>query len=394
MYRHRLSILILAVAVMLGVLVAGSWNNAWAQDSDSWKLGVIMPLSGNLAAYGESTLEGVKLMTEKINAAGGIDGKRIELVVENNEGKTVKSAEALRKLVGLNQVLAIIGPITSTNTMFITRDAQNKKVLLITPTGTNDKITGDGDFIFRSCFNDSFQGIAVAKFAREDLKLESAVAFQDTASDYSVGLCKSFEETFSKLGGEVKKKESYKTKDTDFTAQLRKIRRSRADGLFVPGYPPELPLIVNQASNMKLQCVLLGADGWDNNDTVQNAGVNLDGSYFSAAFSAEVSSPALDAFLAICKENNIENPGSFEALGYDSLGLVAEAIDQADLDGKDVEAQRQLIRDKMAAIQDYKGATGSITMQASGDPVKSLVILQYKADGGTVKKAFVKVVEP
>ncbi|MFW6255348.1 MAG: ABC transporter substrate-binding protein, partial [Candidatus Sumerlaeota bacterium] len=125
MYRHRLSILILAVAVMLGVLVAGSWNNTWAQDSDSWKLGVIMPLSGNLAAYGESTLEGVKLMTEKINAAGGIDGKRIELVVENNEGKTVKSAEALRKLVGLNQVLAIIGPITSTNTMFITRDAQN-----------------------------------------------------------------------------------------------------------------------------------------------------------------------------------------------------------------------------------------------------------------------------
>ena len=145
---------------------------------------------------------------------------------------------------------------------------------------------------------------------------------------------------------------------------------------------------------MKLKCVLLGADGWDNNDTVQNAGVNLDGSYFSAAFSAEVSSPALDAFLAICKENNIENPGSFEALGYDSLGLVAEAIDQADLDGKDVEAQRQLIRDKMAAIQDYKGATGSITMQPSGDPVKSLVILQYQADGGTVKKAFVKVVEP
>ncbi|MBN1865928.1 ABC transporter substrate-binding protein [Candidatus Sumerlaeota bacterium] len=368
------------------------------QPFPSLKIGAIMPLSGNLAAYGSSTLDGVKMMADEINKTGGVGGRQIELVIENNEGDTVKSADALRKLEGLNKVLAVIGPITSTNAMAVARDAQNKGVVLMTPTGTNDKITEYGDFIFRACFNDSFQGIAVARFAYEDLGLRSAVAFQDRTSDYSVGLCKSFSETFERLGGTMMPMESYKQGDTDFVPQLRKIRRAEAQALFVPGYPPELPLIVNQAKNIRLEATLLGADGWDNSDLTDNAGHNLQGSYFSGAFSTESKTPELEKFLALASARGIDDPRSFEALGYDSMGLVAQAALHAgalaSFAPSDLASQRRALRGALASIENYKGATGAIAMQPSGDPLKSLVILRYDVAGDGIKSAFVKVVNP
>lgn len=359
-----------------------------------WKIGVIMPLSGNLAAYGQSVHEGIQLMADELNKNGGVLGRPVSLVLENNEGNTVKSAEAFRKLSGLNKVLAVVGPITSTQAMAISRDAQRKGVTLITPTGTNDAITQDGDYVFRACFNDSFQGIAVARFAYNDLGLRSALSFQDTASDYSVGLCAQFDKTFAELGGQVMPILSYKTQDTDFTPQIRKMRESGAQGIFIPGYPPELPLIINQIRNLGLEATLLGADGWDNEDTVQNAGANLEGTYFSAAFSAEVSTPGLKKFLELAQAAEIRNPGTFEALGYDSLGLVAEAIRQANPQDGNLENLRKSIKDHLGQVQNFQGATGSISMQPSGDPVKSLVMIQYVLKEGQVAKQFVKTVDP
>jgi len=362
--------------------------------SKTWKIGVILPCSGALASYGQSTLAGVKMKVAELNEKGGLLGKTIELIVENDEGQTAKAAEALRKLAGVNEVLAVIGPITSTNCLAITRDAQKKGVVLITPTGTNDSITKDGDFIFRACFNDSFQGVAMAEFAAKDLKLKSAVSFQDTSSDYSVGLCKSFDARFAELGGKVLPILSYKAKDTDFTPQLRQVRELGAEGLFIPGYPPELPLIVNQAKSMGLQVQLLGADGWDSDDLPTNAGVNVAGACFSAAFFPGSHMPELDAFLALAKKGGIENPGSFEALGYDATGLVAEAIRRANPAAGDLQARRRAVRDQLHSIRDYKAATGTITMQPSGDPIKSLVVLKYENVDGKVKKVLAKVFEP
>jgi len=174
------------------------------------------------------------------------------------KGKQTRRRRPLRKLAGVDEVLAVVGPITSTNCLAITRDAQKKGVVLVTPTGTNDSITKDGDFIFRACFNDSFQGAAMAEFTAKDLKLRSVVSFQDTSSDYSVGLCKSFDKRFTELGGKVLATLSYKAKDTDFIPQLRQVREMGAEGLFIPGYPPEVPLIVNQAKSMETQ----GSAAW------------------------------------------------------------------------------------------------------------------------------------
>ena len=362
-------------------------------EAKAWKIGTIMPCSGRLAAYGQATLAGIRASVEDLNARGGIQGKPIELVIENDEGDPGKAAEGLRKLAGVNEVLAVVGPITSTNCLAITRDAQKKGVVVITPTGTNDTITRDGDYIFRACFTDSLQGASVAEFAARDLKLLSAVSFQDTSSDYSVGLCKSFDTRFAGLGGKALPVLSYKGGDTDFTAQLRQVREVGAQGLFIPGYPPELPLIVNQAKSMELKVQLLGADGWDSDDMPKNAGLNLVGSCFSAAFFPGVKTPEMDTFLALMAKKEIENPGSFEALGYDSVGLVAEAIRRAGPAG-DLQTQRRAVRDQLHAIRGYKGATGTITMQPSGDPIKSLVILRFDGEGGKVKKTLVKVVEP
>ena len=234
----------------------------------------------------------------------------------------------------------------------------------------------------------------MAKFSVENVRAESAIALQDTTSDYSVGLCQSFADTLGRLGSRAPAPVSYKQGDTDFTAQLRKIREMRVGAVFIPGYPPELPLIVNQARQLGLSAVLLGADGWDNEDLVANSGANLKGTYFSAAFSTEVATPPLEEFLALAAKNGVDNPGTFEALGYDSMGLVAEAVSRAPLEpGMTLKAYRREIRDALAAISNYQGATGTITMQSSGDPIKSLVVLRYDVDeSGKVVRRFVKVV--
>jgi len=360
------------------------------------KIGVVLPLSGPLAAYGQSTLEGIKLMVEKVNAAGGVNGKTVELEVENDENDTTKASNAVLKLIGLKKTLAIVGPITSTVCLAVGRDCEKKQIVMVTPTATNDTVTAQGDYVFRACFNDSFQGVAMAKFAVGELKLKSAVALQDTTSDYSVGLCKRFSETFAELGGQALPMLSYKQGDTEFTAQLRKAREAGAEAIFIPGYPPELPLIINEARSLGLTIPLLGADGWDNDDVVKNASQNLANTYFAAAFSREMGSPALEEFLKRAAAKGIASPGSFEALGYDSVGLVVAAIQAAGagFDALPLDQQRQTIQKGLVGLKDYPGATGAITMQASGDPLKCLVIQKYDPKAGQVDKVFVKTIQP
>jgi branched-chain amino acid transport system substrate-binding protein len=383
---------------LLGACGSGEESSAPTTDggSEAIRIGVVLPLSGPLAAYGQSTLDGMKLKVAQVNAAGGINGKIVELEIENDENDTTKASNAVLKLIGLKKALALVGPITSTVSLAVGRDCEKKQVALVTPTATNDAVTAQGDYVFRACFNDSFQGVAMAKFAAGELKLKSAVAFQDTTSDYSVGLCKRFSETLAELGGQALPILSYKQGDTEFTAQLRKAREAGAEAIFIPGYPPELPLIINEARSLGLTIPLLGADGWDNDDVIKNAGQNLTNTYFAAAFSREMGSPALDEFLKRAADAGIANPGSFEALGYDSVGLVVAAIQAAGagFDALPLDQQRQAIQKGLVGLKDYPGATGAITMQPSGDPLKSLVIQKFDPKAGQVDKVFVKTILP
>ena len=252
----------------------------------------------------------------------------------------------------------------------------------ITPTGTNDTITGKSPYMFRACFNDSFQGQIVANYAINNLKVKSAAVMIDAASDYSKGLAASFKKSFEAGGGKVTVEEKYQQKDTEFNAQLSKIKSSGAEIVFVPGYPPELPLIIKQAGIMGLKARFCGADGWDNDAVIQNSGEKIIGSFIVGAFSREDKRDIVQNFV----KNMSAEAGSFSALGYDAVGVVVEASKSG--------TDRESIKKGMLGIKNYEGVTGTITITENGDATKSAVVLEIYKDGDTYKKKFLTTVNP
>ncbi len=336
------------------------------------KIGVNLPLSGNLVAYGKSTLEGITLGVDHVNAAGGVGGKKLIIVLEDNKGKPEDTTNAYKKLAGSDKVLAVIGPITSTNALNVRRTVAELKVPLISPTATNDKVTIKNPYLFRTCFNDSFQGKIVASHAIKNKGCKTAAILTDMNSDYSKGLSKSFKESFEAAGGKIVTEEGYQQKDTEFGAQLKKILDSGAETLFVPGYPPELPLIIKQAKVIGLKARLCGADGWDDEAVINGAGDNVDGCFIVGAFSREDTRPAVKDFIAAFEKTYGKAPGTFAALGYDSVMMLREAFKTG--------ITPEAIRNGLAKIVDLELATGKITIK-DGDAVKSAVILEIQKDG-------------
>jgi len=374
--------MIRTIAVALCAFLALSVH---AQDAKEIKVGACVPLSGALAAYGKSTLEGIKMRVEEINQAGGVNGARINLLIEDNMGDATATINAYNKLAGSDGAVAVIGPITSTAALAVRRSATKLKVPVVSPTATNDKVTRDHEYMFRACFNDSFQGAVIANFVIKQAK--KAAILIDMNSDYSKGLAKSFSDVFARNGGQMTAEEKYQQKDTDFGAQLRKIKNSGAQVLFVPGYVPEVPLIIKQAKAVGVRARFCGADGWDNDETINGSGDNIEGSYIVGAFSTEDSRPIVKSFLdAWSKRTGGGRPGTFEALGYDSTSLVAEALKT----GSNAEA----VRKGLHAIKDFETVSGAITIDKSGDAVKSAVILKITKDGQKFATKYVTTIAP
>jgi len=355
--------------------------------ADDIKIGVILPLSGNLVAYGKSTLDGIKLRMDQVNTKGGIDGKKIKLIIEDNKGDTTDSRNALKKLVGSNKVVAVLGPITSTNSLAIRRDAKSLQIPIISPTATNDKVTLRNPYIFRTCFNDSFQGKIVANYAFNSKKNKTAAIMIDMNSDYSKGLAKSFKKAFTAAGGKIVTEEGYQQKDTEFGAQLKNIQKTNAETIFVPGYPPELPLIIKQAKVLGIKSRLCGADGWDNQAVINGSGDNINGCFIVGAFSREDHRPAVKNFIADYEKTFKKKPGTFEALGYDSANLVVKAI-------KTNGASANGVKEGLTKIKNLEAVTGKITIDVNGDAEKSAVILEIIKDGNKYSTKYKETVSP
>ncbi|MBA4386743.1 MAG: hypothetical protein C0404_02110 [Verrucomicrobia bacterium] len=378
MLRKMIRTVIVAACSVLALV-------ANAQEKKEIKVGVCLPLSGALAAYGKSTLEGIKMRVEEINQAGGVNGVQLKLLVEDNMGDSNKAIDTYNKLAGSDGVVAVLGPITSTCALSVRRAATKLKVPVIAPTATNDKVTKDHGFMFRACFNDSFQGTVIANFAIKDAK--KAATLIDLNSDYSKGLAKSFAEAFVKNGGKMVAEEKYQQKDTDFSTQLRKVKESGAEVLFVPGYVPELPLIIKQTKAVGVPAKLCGADGWDNNETINGSGDNIEGSHIVGAFSVEDARPPVKAFLdAWNKRTNGGRPGTFEALGYDSASLAAEALKSGGTPDAVVKG--------LFAIKDFEAVSGTITIDKGGDAIKSAVILKIVKEGDKFTTKYVTTIAP
>lgn len=368
-----------------GVMIA-ALSVCVAARAEDVKIGVSMPLSGALSAYGKNTLDGIQFRVKQVNDAGGIGGRKIVLVVEDNKGEKADTRSSVKKLAEIDNVAAIIGPITSTNALAAKMDAQRSKVVLMSPTATNDRVTANSEYVFRACFNDSFQGTIVANYATKELKLKKAAVLIDKSSDYSKGLSASFKKAFEAGGGAVVAEEGYQQKDTDFGSQLIKIKESGAEILFVPGYPPELPLIIKQAKVVGYAGKFCGADGWDSEALFKNASDNIEGSFLVGAFSPEDQRKMVKDFVKGMKDATGRTPGSFEALGYDSMLLLGEAMKAG--------MGREDIRKGLLAIKDVEAVTGKITMGPKGDAVKSAAILKITKDGDNYVTRFLASVAP
>jgi branched-chain amino acid transport system substrate-binding protein len=337
------------------------------------KVGEVDPLTGGVSQFGIGCHQGFALAFEQINAGGGILGQTIELVTEDDQSKPGQSATAVRKLITQDKVVAILGDATSSATLESAPIAQTDKIPMITPTATNPRITEVGDFIFRVCFLDEFQGRVLARFAREKLKAERIFTLTDVKQDYSVDLLKFFKDEFTKLGGAIVGEQSYSSGDIDFRAQLTPIRGSKPDAVYVPGYYQEVALIVKQGRQIGLMMPFIGCDGWADQALLTIGGKAMDGCFFTNHFSPEDQSPIVKSFVEKFQGKYGALPDTFSALGYDAARLLADAIQRAG------STDSQALRDALAKTAGFQGVTGQISLDANRNASKPGLIVTVKA---------------
>jgi branched-chain amino acid transport system substrate-binding protein len=280
-------------------------------------------------------------------------------------------------LIDVEKVSAVIGEVASSLSLAGGRVAQRRKIPMISPTSTNPKVTEVGDYIFRVCFIDPFQGKVMATFARSNLKLDRVAILKDVKNDYSIGLADAFRKSFSAAGGTIVVEQSYSQGDTDFSAQVTAIRGTQAQAVFVPGYYSEVGTIARTADRLGLKVPLLGGDGWDSPDLFKIGGDAINGSYFSDHFAPDVATAKSQAFVGNFSKKYAQAPTGLGALGYEAGLVLIDAIRRA---GKN---DPSAIRDAIAATKDFEGVTGKITIDAQRNPQKSAVVL--KVEGGKAK---------
>ena len=373
------------IAVSCATVIAGlSMISCGESGSSTIKVGGVAPLSGGVAVYGVECKNGIDLAIEEINAAGGINGKTLEFICEDDEGDPAKSVNAYKKLVTNDGVEYVIGSLTSGCTIALTNLAQNQKILQIAPAATATAVTDAGNYIFRACFIDPFQGRVGGKFAFENLSAKKAAILYDIGNDYSVGLTENFESEFTKLGGSIVSKESYATGDKDFNAQLTKIKAAKPDVVYLPDYYGTVALIAKQLRAQGIDTPIVGADGWDG--LTENAGDEVLNGYYSNHYAEDSDSPAVQKFVGSFKAKYNKSPNSFAALGYDSVYMLKDAILKAGTtDGEKVRAAFE------TTDGDY--VTGHITFDEKRNPVKSAVMIQLVKDGDKLSTKFAATVD-
>jgi branched-chain amino acid transport system substrate-binding protein len=346
---------------------------------DEIRLGEYGSLTGSEATFGTDTRDGVNLAVKEANAAGGVEvgGKKLKVrvIVYDDQGKSEEVQATVTKLITKDNVHAVLGEVASTLSLAAAPICQKAKIPMISPSSTNPKVTQIGDYIFRACFIDPFQGTYMAKFARNFLKAKTAGIFIDNGSDYAVGLGKYFGEEFRKLGGEVVLELAYGKMDIDFKAQLTGFKDKSPDVLFVPGYYTQVGQIAQQAKDLGLTSPLLGGDGWDSPKLVEIGGAAIEGAYFCNHYHAKEKRPEVGKFVeGYQKEYNVV-PNGLSALGYDAARITLDAIKRAN------SLKGEAIKEALAATKDFPGVTGKITINKERNPDKAGVVLQVSKDG-------------
>jgi branched-chain amino acid transport system substrate-binding protein len=365
--------ILIASIIVVSLLSACTPNGG---GGDKVRIGVFMSTTGSTANFGISSVNGIKLAADEINAAGGINGKQVELLVQDDRSDASEAATIVTKFVTQDQVHGIIGEVASSRSIAAAPIAQNAKIPMLTPSSTNPEVTKKGNFIFRSCFIDPYQGAAIAQFAAKTLGAKTAAIMVDRKNDYSTGLEKVISETFTKFGGKIVATQSYQEGDQDFNAQLTSLKGSNPEVLFVPGYYNDVGLIAKQARDKGITVPLIGGDGWDSEQLYKIGGTALNGSYFTNHYSPYDTDPKVVKFVNDYKAKYGSIPDALAATAYDAARIMFDAVKRSkSLTGPD-------IRDALAATKDYPGVTGTVTFNENRDAVKPIVMIEIK-DGGT-----------
>ena len=360
------------VAVALLALSCGGGNTI--------KVGLIVPLTGDVKTFGESARNGAMLAFDELNAAGGINGRKVQVIASDDKNDPTEAANAGAKLIDMDQVVAIVGSVSSKCSSPLSDKCEASKIPMIAPTSTNPKITVGEDgkrktYVFRACFIDPFQGTVGARFALDNLKAKTAAVLYDVGNDYSKGLADFFKSAFEQGGGRVVAFESYAKDDVDFSALLTKIGTTTPDVLFLPDYYNKVGLIAKQARQLGIKATFVGGDGWDSDDMVKIAGDAIYGGYFTNHYSPDDPRPEVQQWVEKYKAKFGSRPDALATLGYDGALLMIEAIRRAP------GAKPDEIRAAMQAIKDFPCVSGKITFDANGNPIKSAVVLEYTAEG-------------
>lgn len=360
-------VLFASLMLVLFVLATGCQNK-----SDKIMVGNFGSMTGAEATFGISTRDGIIMAVEEWNKAGGLLGKQIELKAYDNQGKPEEARLSVEKLINIDNVVAVLGEVASTRSLAGAPVAQQYKVPMISPSSTNPLVTQKGDYIFRVCFIDPFQGEVMAKFAFETLKLKKAAILRDSKSDYSMGLANYFIKKFESLGGTIVGDEKFVSGDVDFKAQLTSLKQKSPEFIFVPGYYTEVGLIARQAREQGIKVPLMGGDGWDSDKLTEIGGESVNGSYFSNHYTQEDPRPEVQNFIKNYQTRFGTKPDALAASGYDAARILFEAIKTANsVEGK-------AIRDALAATKNFNGVTGIITINEQRDATKSAVVLQVQ----------------
>ena len=364
-------LLTLCVCFLIAVTLIGCSKG----NQNEIRIGINYELSGGVATYGQSSVEGIEMAIEEINNAGGINGKKIVPIKYDSKSETAEATTLANKLITQDKVVAILGPATSGSFKAEIPVANANKIPVASGSATADDVTvtSDGkvqEYAFRVCFNDSFQGTVMANFAADNLSAKKAVIIMDSSSDYGKGLAKNFKDNFVKAGGSIVAEEAYVAGDTDFNAILTKIKGLDFDVIYIPGYYNEAGLIIKQARAQGITAPVLGADGFDSPVLLELAGAEaLNDIYFTNHYSSLDKDPAVVKFIEDFKAKYNKEPDAFNALGYDLAKFVCDAIARAEkLDGES-------IKKALEETENFVGVTGTLSVDEYHNPVKSIVVI-------------------
>ncbi|MEK7722911.1 MAG: ABC transporter substrate-binding protein [Acidobacteriota bacterium] len=354
------------------VLFLTLFSSVFAQTDETIKVGIFADMTGQTASFGVSTLSGIKMAADEINAKGGINGRKIELILEDNQGLPENTKTVVQKLIKEKKVHALLGEVLSTNSLAAAPIAQAAKIPMISPSSTNPRVTKVGDYIFRTCFIDDFQGEAMAKFAFETLKMRRIALLTDFNSDYAKGLSESFATTFTRLGGRIISQKTYFQGDEDYSQQLLAIKKTNPQAIYLTGYYNSVGVIAKQARAMKITAPILGGDGWDSPSLFELSGNSLNNSYITDHFSLESPNEKVKKFSTDYKNLYGLDADGFAALAYDAMYVLADSVQRA----KSTESQK--LREAIATTKNFDGVTGKITINNSRNADKPVVILKLQ----------------